>query len=171
MFPICRNSSKIGFGKNGVCIGIYCVFKGCACRGGVTICIYVYIRVYIYVYVYVHVHVHVHVYVDTYIYIHVCMCMYVYMYMYMYMYMSMYMYMYMRMYVRFHMERYLCGQAAICKAQPEAAGEAVAIRWDLSQHRNRSEKFLQRPRPRALSESTARFDGSHLASLIWSYKV
>ena len=35
--PICRNSSKIGFGKNGVCIGIYSVFKGCACRSrGVT---------------------------------------------------------------------------------------------------------------------------------------
>ena len=26
VFPICRNSSKIGFGKNGVCIGIYSVF-------------------------------------------------------------------------------------------------------------------------------------------------
>ena len=45
MFPICRNSSKIGFGKNGVCIGIYSVFKGCECRRGVTIYIYVYIHI------------------------------------------------------------------------------------------------------------------------------
>ena len=37
VFPICRNSSKIGFGNNGVCIGIYSVVKGCACRRGVTI--------------------------------------------------------------------------------------------------------------------------------------
>ena len=29
--------------KNGVCIGIYGVFKGCACRRGVTIYIYIYI--------------------------------------------------------------------------------------------------------------------------------
>ena len=43
MSPICRNSSKIGFLKNGACIGIYSVFKVCACRGGgVTIHIYIY---------------------------------------------------------------------------------------------------------------------------------
>ena len=45
MFSICRNSSKIGFGKNSVCIGIYSVLKGCACRRGrvTIICIYIYI--------------------------------------------------------------------------------------------------------------------------------
>ena len=38
VLSICRNSSKIGIGKkNGVCIGIYSVFEGCACRRGVTI--------------------------------------------------------------------------------------------------------------------------------------
>ena len=41
VFPICRNSSKLGFGKNGVCIGVYSVFKGCACRreGGDHMCV------------------------------------------------------------------------------------------------------------------------------------
>ena len=37
VFSICRNSSKIGFGKNGVCTGIYSVFKGVRVVGGVTI--------------------------------------------------------------------------------------------------------------------------------------
>ena len=48
VFSICRNSSKIGFGKKDVCIGILSVFKGCACRwGGVTIYMYVCVRTYI----------------------------------------------------------------------------------------------------------------------------
>ena len=47
MFPICRNSSKIGFGKNGVCIGIYSDFKGRACRRGAGDHIYVYIHIYV----------------------------------------------------------------------------------------------------------------------------
>ena len=34
VFPICRNSSKIGFGKKGICIGIYSVFKGDVCVVG-----------------------------------------------------------------------------------------------------------------------------------------
>ena len=49
MFPICRNSSKIGFGKKRRLYQYYSVFKGCACRvGGVTIYIYMYIYIYVF---------------------------------------------------------------------------------------------------------------------------
>ena len=55
-FSICRNSSKIGFEKKGVCIGIYSVFKGCACRRGVTTYFYVYIHTHTsYTYAQIHV--------------------------------------------------------------------------------------------------------------------
>ena len=40
--------------KNGVCIGIYSVFKGCACRRRVTI--YIYIHIYVCVYTYEDMH-------------------------------------------------------------------------------------------------------------------
>ena len=55
VFPICRNSSKIGFGKNGVCVGIYSVFKGCACRrGGYHIYLYIYIHTFIRLYIHIY---------------------------------------------------------------------------------------------------------------------
>ena len=55
--------------KDSVCVGIYSVFKGCACRRGVTI--YVYIHVYIYVYTYTYVYLHI------YTCICICVCMYI----------------------------------------------------------------------------------------------
>ena len=43
--------------KTGVCIGIYCVFKGCACRrGGDHIHRYTYKCTYIYIYIYMRTH-------------------------------------------------------------------------------------------------------------------
>ena len=50
VFSICRNSSKIGFGKKGVCIGMYSVFKGCACRRGGGDHTYTYICIYVNIY-------------------------------------------------------------------------------------------------------------------------
>ena len=41
-FQTVETAPKLDWGKKGVCIGIYSVFKGCACRrGGVTIYIYI----------------------------------------------------------------------------------------------------------------------------------
>ena len=52
MCKICRNSSKVGFGKNGVCIGVYRVFQGCAFHGGDGhIYTYIYIAI-MYMFVY-----------------------------------------------------------------------------------------------------------------------
>ena len=39
-FQSVETAPKLDSQKNGVCIGIYSGFKGCACRGGVTIYIY-----------------------------------------------------------------------------------------------------------------------------------
>ena len=61
VFPFCRNSSKIGFGKKGVSIGKCSVCKGCACRrGGPYIYIYtlmyiIVLRNFTYVYIYIYV--------------------------------------------------------------------------------------------------------------------
>ena len=69
VFSICRNSSKIGFGKNGVCIGIYSVFKGCACRrGGDHIHVYIHLAVDVEVDADVDTHIRINEYVYVYIY-------------------------------------------------------------------------------------------------------
>ena len=80
-------NSKIGLAKNGVCIGIYSVFKGCVCvEGGVTIYIYIciYIDICIYIYTYVHVYTtYVYMFIYVHIYIYVCTPLHVYTYIYM----------------------------------------------------------------------------------------
>ena len=51
-FQSVETAPKLDSENNGVCIGIYSVFKGCACRGRVTIYMYTYIyapKVYTYV--------------------------------------------------------------------------------------------------------------------------
>ena len=50
-FQSVETAPKLDSEKNGVCIGIYSVFKGCACRGGGDpIYIYIYTEGYIYIY-------------------------------------------------------------------------------------------------------------------------
>ena len=62
VFSNCRNSSKIGFRKNGVCITIYSVFQGCACRRGGTIYVYTYVFAYTCIFIYI------------YVYMYICVC-------------------------------------------------------------------------------------------------
>ena len=52
-FQTVETAPKLDSEKNGVCIGIYSVSKGCACRrGGVTIYIYIYMYICTYVCMY-----------------------------------------------------------------------------------------------------------------------
>ena len=52
-FQSVETAPKLDSEKTGVCIGIYSVFKGRACRRGVTIYIYKSINIYLYIYVYI----------------------------------------------------------------------------------------------------------------------
>ena len=73
VFPICRNSSKIGFGKNGVCIGIYSAFKGWACRtGGDHIYIHICKHKYLHIYIYIRMHTYIRIYVEPYMRLYTC---------------------------------------------------------------------------------------------------
>ena len=59
VFQSVETAPKLDSEKNGVCIGIYTVFKGCASRrGGDHIYIYVYICIYIYVYIYMYIYIY-----------------------------------------------------------------------------------------------------------------
>ena len=78
-FQSVDTAPKLDSEKNGVCIGIYSVFRGVRVVGGVTMYIYIYIHAYMYIYMYIYIYVcifvcvriYMFVYIYIYIYIHI----------------------------------------------------------------------------------------------------
>ena len=69
-FQSVETAPKLDSEAKGVCIGIYSVLKGLACRRGVTIYIYIYIHIDVYMcmcicvcaYVFLHTYIYIYVY-------------------------------------------------------------------------------------------------------------